>query len=58
LKAVPEFQRAIEMDPKLGEAHLNLAYAQQLLHHDKAARAQYATACQLDAAFCKFVPAN
>jgi arylsulfatase A-like enzyme/Flp pilus assembly protein TadD len=58
LKAVLEFQRAIELDPKLAEAHLNLAYAHQLLHHPKAAREEYAAACKLDATFCKFVPAN
>ena len=58
LKAVREFQRAIELDPKLAEAHLNLAYARQLLHQPKAAREEYALACKLDEAFCKFVPAN
>lgn len=58
LKAVREFQRAIELDPKLAEAHLNLAYAHQLLHHAKAAHEEYAVACKLDATFCKFVPAN
>ena len=58
LKAVREFQRAIELDPKLAEAHLNLAYAHQLLHHPKAAHEEYASACKLDETFCKFVPAN
>ena len=58
LKAVHEFQRAIELDPKLAEAHLNLAYAHQLLHHPKAAHEEYAAACKLDTTFCKFVPAN
>src|SRR6266849_4326729 len=58
LKAVREFQHAIELDPKLAEAHLNLAFAHQLLHHAKAAHEEYAAACKLDAAFCKFVPAN
>src|SRR5260221_13826619 len=57
LKAVREFQRALELDPQLAEAHLNLAYAHQLLHHAKAAHEEYATACKLDQAFCKFVPA-
>jgi arylsulfatase A-like enzyme/Flp pilus assembly protein TadD len=57
-KAVREFQRAIELDPKLAEAHLNLAYAHQLLHHPKAAHEEYAAACKLDTTFCKFVPAN
>jgi choline-sulfatase len=58
LKAVHEFQRAIELDPKLAEAHLNLAYAHQLLHHAKEAHEEYAAACKLDESFCKFVPAN
>ena len=57
-KAVREFQRAIALDPKLAEAHLNLAYAHQLLHHQKAAHDEYAAACKLDEAFCKFVPTN
>jgi choline-sulfatase len=58
LKAVREFQRAIELDPKLAEAHLNLAFAHQLLYHAKAAHEEYAAACKLDESFCKFVPAN
>jgi arylsulfatase A-like enzyme/Flp pilus assembly protein TadD len=58
LKATREFQRAIELDPKLAEAHLNLAFARQLLHHAKAAHEEYAAACKLDQSFCKFVPAN
>jgi tetratricopeptide (TPR) repeat protein len=58
LKAVREFQRAVDLDPKLAEAHLNLAYAHQLLHHLKAAHEEYAMACKLDEAFCKFVPAH
>jgi choline-sulfatase len=58
LKAVREFQRATELDSNLAEAHLNLAFAHQLLHHAKAAHEEYAAACKLDEAFCKFVPAN
>jgi arylsulfatase A-like enzyme/Flp pilus assembly protein TadD len=57
-KAVGEFQRAIEMDPNLAEAHLNLAFAHQLLRQSNAARAEYLTACKLDPAFCKYVPSN
>jgi Flp pilus assembly protein TadD len=56
--AVREFQRAIELDNKLAEAHLNLAYSHQLLHQAKAAHEEYAAACKLDEAFCKFVPAD
>jgi hypothetical protein len=28
------------------------------LHHAKAAREEYATACKLNEAFCKFMPAD
>jgi tetratricopeptide (TPR) repeat protein len=57
-KAVGEFQHAIKLDPNLAEAHLNLAFAHQLLHDEKAAHEEYATACKLDQAFCKFLPTN
>jgi choline-sulfatase len=58
LKAVGEFKRSIALDPKLAEAHLNLAYAHQLLHHPEDAQQEYKAACQLDGSFCKFVPDN
>src|SRR5208282_3723179 len=57
-KAIREFQRAIELDPKLADAHLNLAYAHQLLHHVRAAHDEYIAACKLDETFCQFMPAN
>jgi choline-sulfatase len=57
-KAVVAFQRAIKLDPKLAEAHLNLAFALQLLHRAPGAREEYATACKLDEAFCKYAPAK
>lgn len=57
-KAVREFQRAIRLDPNLAEAHLNLAFAHQLLHQSKAARDEYVTACKLNEQFCKYVPAQ
>jgi arylsulfatase A-like enzyme/Flp pilus assembly protein TadD len=57
-KAVAEFERAIQLDSNLPEAHLNLAFALQLLHRSTAARHEYATACQLEASFCKYAPAN
>jgi choline-sulfatase len=56
-KAVREHRRAIELDPKLAEAHLNLAYAYQRQNRRNAAQEEYATACKLDANFCKFMPA-
>lgn len=55
-KALKEHQRAIELDPKLAEGHLNLAYDYQLLHEPEKAEAQYAEACRLSENFCKFVP--
>ncbi len=55
-KAVREFEHAIKLDPKLAEAHLNLAFAKQLLHETKAAMVEYQTACKLDAHFCAYVP--
>jgi len=57
-KAVREFERALRLDPKLAEAHLNLAFAHQLLHQSKAAREEYVTACKLEEQFCKYVPAQ
>ena len=55
-KAIAEFRLAIAMDPNLAEAHLNLAYAEQLLRHDKVANDEYAIACRLDGTFCKYGP--
>ncbi len=57
-KAVLEFERAMQRDPKLAEAHLNLAFAHQLLHQTKAAREEYRVACRLEQQFCKYVPAD
>jgi len=54
-KAVKEYQRAIQLDAKLAEAHLNLAHAYQVLGRSKA-REEYKTACALDAQFCAYVP--
>ena len=42
----------------MAEAHLNLAYAYQLLSQPKAALAEYKTACHFDPQLCKFVPAQ
>jgi arylsulfatase A-like enzyme/Flp pilus assembly protein TadD len=57
-KAVQQFEAAIKLDPKLAEAHLNLAFAHQLLHQNKAAHDEYVSACQLEEQFCKYVPAK
>jgi len=57
-KAVTEFEHAIQLDPNLAEAHLNLAFALQLLRRTPAARHEYATACQLEESFCKYAPVH
>src|ERR1700694_1206379 len=51
-KAVREHQRVIELDPKLAEGHLNLAYDYQRAGKNSQARAEYAIACKLEAKFC------
>ncbi len=51
-KALREHQRVIELDPKLAEGHLNLAYDYQKAGKITQARAEYAIACQLEKNFC------
>jgi len=55
-KSIRTHLAALKLDPKLAEAHLNLAYDYQLLHQPKAAREEYQRACDLEQKFCKFVP--
>ncbi|HWZ82003.1 MAG TPA: sulfatase-like hydrolase/transferase [Terriglobales bacterium] len=57
-KAINEYRRALKLDPTLAEAHLNFAYAYQLLRQPKNAQQEYKAACQLDRQFCRFVPAE
>jgi len=55
-KSIRSHQAALKLNPKLAEAHLNLAYDYQLLHQPKAALEEYRRACNLEEKFCKFVP--
>jgi len=55
-KSIRSHHAALKLDPKLAEAHLNLAYDYQLLHQLKMAREEYQRACELEQKFCKFVP--
>ena len=48
-KPSASFSAPLSLIRKLAEAHLNLAYAHQLLHQASAAHEEYATACKLDA---------
>jgi len=57
-KSIRSHRAALTLDPKLAEAHLNLAYDYQLLHQPKTARQEYQKACDLEQTFCKFVPSQ
>jgi len=54
-KSIQSYRVALKLDPKLAEAHLNLAYALQHAGQISQARAEYQAACQLEKNFC---PAN
>jgi choline-sulfatase len=54
-KSIQSYRVALKLDPKLAEAHLNLAYALQRAGQIRQARAEYLAACQLEKTFC---PAN
>jgi arylsulfatase A-like enzyme/Tfp pilus assembly protein PilF len=55
-KAVECYKKTLELNPKLVEAHVNLAYAYQRLNRSKLAREEYETACKLEERFCELVP--
>ena len=57
-KGIASYRRAIELDPNLAEAHLNLAFAYQQLGRKPSADEEYARACQLKAKFCNYAPQN
>jgi arylsulfatase A-like enzyme/Flp pilus assembly protein TadD len=51
-KSIASYQAALKLDPKMAEAHLNLAYDLRRAGKINQARAEYTTACQLEAKFC------
>jgi arylsulfatase A-like enzyme/Flp pilus assembly protein TadD len=53
-KAVANYKRALEVDPKLAEAHLNLGFAYKQLNDSVHASQEYAEACRLEQKFCQF----
>ncbi len=55
-EAIAVYRRAIEGDPKLAEAHLNLALAYQTVGNVSGAQQEYKTACRLEAKFCEYAP--
>jgi len=55
-KAVKSYRQALEIDPKLAKAHLNLADAYRRLGQRSASEKEFQTACKLHNEFCRFVP--
>jgi Flp pilus assembly protein TadD len=54
--AVKVYTKALDQEPNFAEAHLNLSYVYEKLNRSQAARAQYETACKLQADLCQFEP--
>jgi choline-sulfatase len=54
--AVKVYTKALDQEPNFAEAHLNLSYVYEKLNRTQAARAQYETACKLQADLCQFEP--
>ena len=52
-EALPHFQKVVALIPTDGSAHFNLGLAYEGLGENVKANSEKATACQLDAAFCK-----
>jgi len=55
-KSIVSYQAALKLDPLMAEAHLNLAFELNQIGKISQARAEYATACKLEAKFCAAVP--
>ncbi len=55
-EAIAVYRRALEGDPNLAEAHLNLAFAYQTTGNNRGAQQEYETACRLEPKFCEYVP--
>jgi arylsulfatase A-like enzyme/Flp pilus assembly protein TadD len=54
-KAIEDYRKALQLDPQLAEAHLNLGYAYEGLHKPSLARQEYQEACRLRVEFCQLV---
>jgi arylsulfatase A-like enzyme/Flp pilus assembly protein TadD len=52
-RAAASYRKALDLDPSLAEAHLNLAYAYERLNKRPQAVAEYDKACSLSASFCR-----
>jgi tetratricopeptide (TPR) repeat protein len=52
-KAIQSYKQAINLDPNLAEAHLNLGFAYQRLNDPLMAHREYQQACRLENKFCQ-----
>ena len=53
-EAIAYYRRAIALDSGYAEPHLNLALAYQRTNQGAASKREYATACRLQADFCRY----
>jgi choline-sulfatase len=53
-QAIGAYRKALQVDPQLAEAHLNLAYAYEQVDQTPQAHREYREACRLRAEFCRF----
>jgi Tfp pilus assembly protein PilF len=53
--AVRSYQQALQIDPSLADAHLNLGYAYEQLKQAAAAAEQYREACRLKSELCNLI---
>ncbi|MBZ5599854.1 MAG: sulfatase-like hydrolase/transferase [Acidobacteriia bacterium] len=57
-KAVESYKKALELNPRLAEAHVNLAYAYQGMNRTELAKQEFEAACKLEDRFCDLVPGS
>lgn len=54
-RAVASYQRVLEMEPKLAQAHLNLGFAYERLNRPADAEREYEAACRLEKKLCELI---
>ncbi len=54
-KAQASYKQALQIDPNLAEAHLNLGFVYKQLNDPLNASKEYSEACRLEQKFCQFV---
>jgi Flp pilus assembly protein TadD len=56
--ALKSYRHAVELDPALAEARLNLAIALAQAGQRQAARSEFQKACELKTEFCQYIPSE